>query len=47
MNKKELQVLNFIREIKINIEESNMPLDIQYKCIESMQKMLNLLEINN
>lgn len=47
MTEKELQVLNYIREIKTRIEESSMPLNTQYECIQSMQKMLDLLEIDN
>ena len=47
MTKIEKQVLNEIREIKIRIEECSMPLDTQYECIESMQRILNLLQINN
>ena len=47
MTKIEKQVLNEIREIKVRIEESSMPLDTQYECIESMQRILNLLQINN
>ena len=47
MTKIEKEVLHEIRQIKVRIEESRMPLDTQYECIESMQRILNLLQINN
>ena len=47
MNKTEKMVLEYIREIKLEIESSNMPLDNQYNCIRNMQKILDLLRINN
>ena len=47
MNKTEKMVLDYIRKIKSEIEASNMPLDNQYICISNMQKILDILNINN
>ena len=47
MNNRDKMVLEYIRKIKSEIEASNMPLDNQYNCIKNMQKILDILNINN
>lgn len=41
------EILEDIRLIKSLIEDSTMPLQLQFNCIDAMQRILNNCQIDN